>query len=71
MQEFQAIYHGHAEADFFFGIAKPGTFTGTPVQVANSTADQLMKDAGNDDILHSTTATRNKVPPVDWNKLQP
>jgi hypothetical protein len=69
--EFSAIYHGHAEADFFFGIAKPSTFTGTPVQVANSTADQLMKDANNDDILHSSATTRNIVPPVDFNKLKP
>jgi hypothetical protein len=72
VQEFDDIYRGsQSEGDFFFGIGAPSAAppSGTPLEAANKTADQVLLDASNDDILH--THNDSKMPPVDWNKLAP
>jgi hypothetical protein len=72
VEEFDDIYRGaQSEGDFFFGIGAPSAAppSGTPLEAANKTADQVLLDASNDYILH--THNDSKMPPVDWNKLAP
>ena len=71
--EFDAIYGGNqTEKDFFFGLAKATSVTGSDaLDTANKSADRMLKEASADDMLQSKSETRDKMPRLDWSRLAP